>query len=364
MCCEIVAALRQMDSLRAGVEAQSERNDIHLKIEGILSRQDRCSRIAVVRSFPFRPVAVVEDSFQGVRQSSMKTFTLFGVLAVAAQMIVSNVLAAEGTSTEYSVKARSANSKTWERTEVEILPDGAAITRLHRYEEIASGLCVLDPKTGHYEDADESFEITADGYAVARHTQHQLIISPSLGDPAGNTDLRTPEGRRLRSSIVGLNLHNRATGADLFLAEVSPDAEGHLVAPNEIVFSNAFTGFAADVRILNGKWEIHADVLLNEALDLKELEAAGFPAADSVMEIWTEYWVSHEPVITSRLVQREASAVKRAAMLEPDIVTDDLDFGIMKMPSGKGYLRGGEPTPDPPKRGSNEVKKSTCPSAG
>jgi hypothetical protein len=238
----------------------------------------------------------------------------------------------------YHIKSRDANISVWERIGYEDAPDGTKIPRVHRYTEIASGLNVLNSQ-GQYEDADESFEITSDGFALARRTQHRLTVSPSLGDPEGNVNLRTPEGRVLRSSVVALNLFNRASGESLMVSEVSPDAEGQLVAPNEIVFRNAFSEFNADVRILNLRGEFHQDVLLNEAFDLKDLEAAGFPPDVTVLEIWTEYLESPEPRIASRVVQREASAVRRAVMVEPDISTDDLDWGIMKQPSGIAYLK-------------------------
>jgi RHS repeat-associated protein len=242
---------------------------------------------------------------------------------------------------EYRIKSRDAHSRVWERIEYEDTPVGR-VPKTHHYVELASGLHVLNLRTGEYEDADESFEITPEGHAVALRAQHQLIVSPSLGDPDGNLDVRTPDGRRLRSSIVALNLFNRATGADLLVSEVSPDAAGELIAPNEIVFRNAFNAINADVRILNSKGEFHQDVLLNEAFDLKDLEAAGFPADVTVLEIWTEYLESPEPIIAARVVQREASAVRRAVMVEPDIITHDLDWGIMKQPSGIAYVKGSE----------------------
>jgi len=57
------------------------------------------------------------------------------------------------------------------------------------------------------------------------------------------------------------NLFNRATGKELLVAEASPDAVGQLVAPNEIVFKNAFTGSR---RIEDSQWEGRGpcDVLL------------------------------------------------------------------------------------------------------
>jgi len=59
------------------------------------------------------------------------------------------------------------------------------------------------------------------------------------------------------------------------------------------------------------------------------------PRSDSVLETWTEYLEAPEPKVSSRVVDGEASAVKRAGMVEPDVVTDDLDFGFSSSRVGR-----------------------------
>src|SRR5438128_51715 len=47
-----------------------------------------------------------------------------------------------------------------------------------QYQEVADGLCYQDPKDGTWKDSRETIEVLdADGTAVARQGQHQVIFS-------------------------------------------------------------------------------------------------------------------------------------------------------------------------------------------
>lgn len=217
---------------------------------------------------------------------------------------------------------------------------GTRVARTNAYTELASGLNYRDPDTGEWRESREEFELTPEGYAVARQGQLKAIISPALDDAAGAVDLETPEGQRMRSTVLALALHNRATGQSLWVAEVSPDAVGQLTGPNEILFTNAFAGFACDLRYVYRRGDFRQEVLPREKVTPETLAAAGFPLADSVLEIWTEFHEAPEPVIQSRVIHREANPMRRAEMVEPDLITEDLDFGALKLPSGRAYLKG------------------------
>lgn len=219
---------------------------------------------------------------------------------------------------------------------------GRLVARTNTYTEIASGLHYVDPDTLEFRESREAFDLTPEGYAIARQGQHKVIISPVLNDAAGAVDLETPDGRRMRSTVLALALYNRATGQSLWLAEVSPEAEGRLVSPNEVQFADAFQGFACDLRYVYRRGDFRQEVLPREQVAPETLAAAGFPLADSVLEIWTEFHEAPEPVIESRVIRREANPMRRTAMVEPDLVSEDLDFGALKLPSGRAYLKGRE----------------------
>jgi hypothetical protein len=223
---------------------------------------------------------------------------------------------------------------TWEQTQF------GMVGRTNRITELASGMHYLDQITGAYEESVPAFEIDGNGYAIARRGPVQAIVSPLLNDASGAVRLVTPEGPVLRSTIAGLNLFNRATGETKLLAEVSPGATGTLIASNAIIFSNCFSGIRASVRYVYQRGEWHQDVLLAERLKAVELESAGFPPEDTVLEIWTEFFEAPAPLIKERFIKGEKNEARRLAMVEPDILNQDLDFGTLKMPMGRAYLLG------------------------
>ncbi|MCW5551780.1 MAG: hypothetical protein KIS67_06370 [Verrucomicrobiae bacterium] len=265
-----------------------------------------------------------------------------GVLGCALSTLAQSVVSSgsEPHVSEYVITERGAHHRVWERVSWEASSLGTRVARTNAYTELASGLNYPDPDTGEWRESREEFELTPEGYAVARQGQHKVIISPVLNDAEGAVDLETPDGRRLRSTVLALALYNRATGQSLWLAEVSPDAEGRLVSPNEVQFADAFQGFACDLRYVYRRGDFRQEVLPREQVAPETLAAAGFPLADSVLEIWTEFHEAPEPVIEARVIHREANPVRRTAMVEPDLISEDLDFGALKLPSGRAYLKG------------------------
>ena len=260
---------------------------------------------------------------------SMKTCFLPGLFLLFVQLCCP-ALGAGADST--SVVSRERNRTVW-------LAPGASA---HQYTEIANGLNYFDPVTSTWEPAREEFTITSDGYALANHGQHQVRISPMLNDAAGTVLLRTPEGREMRGTILGLAVFDRVSGRSLLIANVT-GATGRLVAPNIVLFTNCFEGVLADVRFVYQKSGFHQDVLLRERISPERLKAAGFTSDLSALrlEIWTEWFAAPDPTISGKVLSKETNSVLRNQMAEPDVVEESLDFGDMKMPTGKAYLQTG-----------------------
>ncbi|HMP84113.1 MAG TPA: hypothetical protein PKA41_15555, partial [Verrucomicrobiota bacterium] len=115
-------------------------------------------------------------------------------IAVLAMSVVATVGFSQTThskesqhDSEFTVKERGAHHKVWERIEYETRPDGTKIPHVHSYTELASGLSFLSPRTGQWEDADESFEVTPDGFALGRKTQHGVIVATDTSSPYSTT---------------------------------------------------------------------------------------------------------------------------------------------------------------------------------
>lgn len=211
-------------------------------------------------------------------------------------------------------------------------------TNVHAYTELATGLNVWNPANGRWEESDPAFDL-ADGVAVSRRTQHRLTLASQINAANGTVDLLAPDGRRFRSTVLGLTLFNRRTGRSLALAELKSDSPvGELIASNAVLYPDCFDNLRADVRVENRRDGFHHDVILRESLDGAALTAAGFPPEVSMLEIWTAWLEAPEPKVEARVVKSTDDPAQRALMVEPDITDESLDFGAIQFGAGVAYL--------------------------
>jgi len=276
----------------------------------------------------------------------MKTSSLTYLGAVGCLLLVP--AAFSQTDADAAITVRGPNHRVWEWTERERTALGADAYHTNSYTELKSGLHYLE--AGEYKETVEAFEITPEGYAIARRGPTKVVISPVFNDAEGAVDLETADGKRLRMTLLGLSLFDRASGRSLQVASAGTSV-GQQVAENVILFTNCFaeSGFAASVRYVYRAAEFHQDVLLAEKLDVALLEEAGFSADSTVLEIWTEVFAGPEPTVRERVVKRETNPVLRERMAEPDVVDQHLDFGELKLPvAGKAYLEAEGETMDKP----------------
>jgi uncharacterized delta-60 repeat protein len=222
------------------------------------------------------------------------------------------------------------------------------------YVELAAGLHFRN-ESGEWQESDPAFELTSDGYAVARRGQHQVIVSPNLNSAEGVIDMQTPDGKRLRSGIIGLNLFDPVSGKSLQVSSVR-SVVGTQISPTEIIWFDAFEGLKADVRVRNERGTFHQDVLLREKLSNEQLAALGFDPETVRIEVWTEFLEAPAPGISTRVIKTETNATRRAAMAEPDQVDQRVELGMMRMEFGSGRAFA-EPGPDKSARISKEWKE-------
>jgi hypothetical protein len=150
-------------------------------------------------------------------------------------------------------------------------------------------------KDGQWQESREVIELFQDG-AVARNGPHQVIFAPNLATP-GAIDLQTPEGYRIRTHVLGLAFFDAATGNSELVADVK-DCLGELHPPNVVIYPDAFNGVRGTVRFTYSRDRFEQDVILFERLALP----AGFNAASSTLEIWTEAVEAPAPVVTAGVV--------------------------------------------------------------
>jgi hypothetical protein len=65
---------------------------------------------------------------------------------------------------------------------------------------LASGLCYIDPTSGHYIDAVEQIDLTATG-AEAVQGAHQVVWEANANTAGGAVQLTTPDGQTFKSRV-------------------------------------------------------------------------------------------------------------------------------------------------------------------
>ena len=221
--------------------------------------------------------------------------------------------------TPFRIVGLGANNRLWQRESYEPAPDGKVVTRVHRYVELATGLHYRNEQ-GEWMESKEEIEAFAGG-AIARHGQYQVIFANNL-NTAGAIDQRTPEGKRLRSNILGLAYSDRSTGQSVLIAQIQ-DSEGELIAGNQVLYRNAFEGVKADIRYTYKRGSFEQDVLILEQLATPE--SYGMKSETTDLEVITEFIAPPKETITVQTQPRNALADEKVS------------WGVMRLGRGQAF---------------------------
>ena len=228
---------------------------------------------------------------------------------------------------------RGPHHTVFSRTNVVELPGGRTVARVESYTQLTTGLNRLE-EGGVWAIASADFALTQDG-VEARRSVHRVRLPGRLG-AAFSVQLVTASGVRLCSHPMAVAVLNPETGERRFLAGLT-NAQGWLVAPHEVVYSNCFVGpnLRASVRFHNGRAGLAQDLLIHELPDLPGL---GF-APESRWELYTEF-EEDAPLQASlpTVLQGEKDPARRAHMAAPDIIDHFISAGGMAMPRGKAFV--------------------------
>src|SRR5439155_18776475 len=198
-----------------------------------------------------------------------------------SQAQVSNTpIASPVPDTPHVVVESGPHHRVWQR----VVSDGLGRFLTNSFTELATGLNYLNPSTGTWETSLPQFQITKDGYALADKSQIKLIVSANL-NTAMAVDLQSPE-HRFQNRVLGLSYFDPVSSNSVLLAEVK-DCVGQLVAPNQIVWPDAFTDFRADYRLTLSRDGVEADVILREQPPSPEL--FGLSAQTAQLQVMTEF---------------------------------------------------------------------------
>ncbi|MDB6020106.1 MAG: hypothetical protein JWR19_4595 [Pedosphaera sp.] len=220
----------------------------------------------------------------------------------------------------YAVKSRDANQRIWERVTAQTSPDGNVTYQTNSYTELATGMHYR--KDGQWVESSEEIQIAPDG-AVATHGQHQVAFAANI-NTAGAIDLTTPDGKHLRSHILGLSYFDPTTGKNVLIAELKDSIGELLPTKNQVLYADAFTDFKADVRYTYTKAGFEQDIILREQPPLPT--EWGLNPATTRLEVLTEFLNPPAAKVKSQSTNRIDDSV--------------ISFGQMQIGHGKAFMTG------------------------
>lgn len=195
-----------------------------------------------------------------------------------------------------TVVSRDAHSRVEQWVERLIAEDGTTNDVVHSVTVLANGMHYRDGESGEWRETNPEFTPVAGGWLAARG-QHQTFVSEELF-VAGAVTVISPEGALWKSTPMTLAVRDRSSGQVLVLGE-SRATRGELVAPNTVLYTNAFEGaLNADVRVINFAGGIECDVILRTRLPSAEVLGVTAEASDVVVltEIFETTAATHELV--------------------------------------------------------------------
>src|SRR5206468_3396605 len=214
--------------------------------------------------------------------------------------------------------------RTWQNVKVEQDELGQQVTTTNSYVELATGMNVWSETEGKWLAASDEIELV-NGGAVAARTQHKLTFLPNLNDPDPPINLSLPDGRPLRSQIVGLAYTERDTGKSIFISELK-DSIGQVVGRNQVVYPDSFQSIKADVRYTVTQCYFEQDVILREQIPAPA--ELGLNPKTARLEVWTQFFDGPEPEKSIGAILRNNGDADR---------DDSLNFGSMQAIGGKSF---------------------------
>jgi len=221
--------------------------------------------------------------------------------------------------------------RTWQTVKVQLDERSHQVTTTNSYVELATGMNVWSETEGKWVAASDEIELVKGG-AVAARTQQKLVFLPNLNDGQPPISLFLPDGRPLRSKIVGLAYTERDTGKSVFISELK-DSIGQVVGRNQVVYPDAFETIKADVRYTVTQCYFEQDVILREQIPAPA--EMGLNPKTARLEVWTEFFDGPEPEKSTGAILRNDGAT------DSDV---SLNFGSMQMIGGKSFSLDGEMT--------------------
>ena len=274
-----------------------------------------------------------------------RTFSLMNNQAIGVITLIFSALTLHGQITTllsrspHVVVERGPHHRVWQSVMSELGPLGETMWSTNSYVELQTGACYQE--NGQWVDASDEIEIFPEG-AVARHTQHKVVFASNLNS-VGAIDLLTPDGKRMRSTPVGLAYYDAASGQSVWIAGVK-DCRGSVLGANQVIYANAFSNIVATVRYTVSKAGFEQDIILQEQPPAPE--EFGLASDTTRLEVVTEFYESPVPDKTAAVIKHYTQRLGQRALVDPVFLDEELDFGAMRTGRGRAFKLTDEDDPN------------------
>ena len=274
---------------------------------------------------------------------------VFSPLTAAALFATAQMQAQDqtppSTAPEYDFSAeRGPHHRRVETTVTVPDADGNPMEKPSRYIELATGMNYLED--GLWKLSEEKIEPHPRG-AAALKGYYKAIFGKNL-NRAGAIELTLPDGQKQKNHPLGLYYYDRADGKWVKLSGTK-DSEGVIIPPNRVLYRDAFDSIRGDLLYTYEKGRFEADVILRERPATPD--TFGLSNETTMLEMVTEFAETPEPQKSEFVLKREENAGQRAAMSQPDVTDELLDFGSSQIVPGTAFPieTGGKKPTDPSK---------------
>ncbi|HWY31067.1 MAG TPA: hypothetical protein VNX46_09950 [Candidatus Acidoferrum sp.] len=225
--------------------------------------------------------------------------------------------------TAYTVVSQDANSRIWQREEYEADPNGQIITHYQHYTELATGLNFKD-YSGNFHASKEEIDIQPDGTAAATQGQHKVYFPMDILN--GQIQMVGPDGLVLKSQPAMLSYDD---GTNTAIIAVLTNSVGQLIGSNQVIYTNAFSGLDADLLYSYTRSGFEQDVIIRRQPPTPAI--LGLNSDSARMQVMTEFFSPPQPALVNGILPNQAGLA---------LNDQTLDFGMMRMGSGRGFLLG------------------------
>jgi len=230
--------------------------------------------------------------------------------------------------TPYAIISRDADSRVWECTNYIQDSSGDIVPEVQSFTELATGMCYQ--QNGQWVDSVEEIDISPQGGAQAVQGRHQVYFPSDIY--SGAIQVVTPDGSQLQSRPVGISYFDGTNS--VLIAELT-NSTGQIISQNQVIYTNAFTDFAADLLCTYRKSGFECDLVFRSQIPAPE--SFGLNSASTRLQLLTEFFNTPAPVQTPM-------PVNPVTGLSDTMLT----FGSMTMTHGKAFQIGTNAAPGTP----------------